>query len=374
MMRIGIDARELGGRPTGVGRYLRELVLRWQSDPSYAGAALVLFTPDAELEARWRPHGQGGARVLWQHVPGRGRTWWEQYDLARAAAGARLDAFFAPAYTAPLRLGLPTVVVMHDVSFAAHPEWFPWRHGLRVRRFARWAADRATSVITMSAFSAGEIRQHFRVPASRLRVIPVAVDYHDALPGAADHHGQARRSSTVLYVGSIFDRRHLPLLMRGVARARTQVPDVRLVVIGENRTAASEDFDALASDLGMADALERHDYVTDEALAAAYAAAGVFAFLSEYEGFGLTPLEAMRQRLPTVVLDTAVAREVYGDGAVYVARGDEEGVARAIVQLLTDQDARARQIAAGDAAVARYRWEQTARATWQVLREACAPR
>ena len=41
-------------------------------------------------------------------------------------------------------------------------------------------------------------------------------------------------------------------------------------------------------------------------------------FLSEYEGFGLTPLEAMARGVPAVVLDTAVAREAYGDGAIYV--------------------------------------------------------
>ncbi len=53
----------------------------------------------------------------------------------------------------------------------------------------------------------------------------------------------------------------------------------------------------------------------------------MFAFLSEYEGFGLTPLEALAAGCPPVVLDTPVAREVYGDAAIFVGaatsrRGD----------------------------------------------------
>ncbi len=92
-----------------------------------------------------------------------------------------------------------------------------------------------------------------------------------------------------------------------------------------------------------------------------------FAFLSEYEGFGLTPLEAMRHGLPTVVLDTAVAREVYGTGARYVQEGDAVAVGQALVELLRDPVARAAQIAAGDAAVARYRWEDAARSTWDAI-------
>jgi len=105
-----------------------------------------------------------------------------------------------------------------------------------------------------------------------------------------------------------------------------------------------------------------------------YARASAFAFLSEYEGFGLTPLEAMRHRLPTVVLDTPVAREVYGAGARYVAPADATAVADALVTLLRDPGARAAQCAAGDAAVARYRWADTARQTWEALSTAAGRR
>ena len=44
----------------------------------------------------------------------------------------------------------------------------------------------------------------------------------------------------------------------------------------------------------------------------------MFAFLSEYEGFGLTPVEAMSAGVPALVLDTEVAREIYGEAAVYL--------------------------------------------------------
>ena len=88
LMRIGVDARELGGRPTGVGRYLRELLVRWQADPACAGHELVMFTPRADQDTWTTPKGRG-ARFSWQLVPGAGGTLWEQRDLARAARAAR---------------------------------------------------------------------------------------------------------------------------------------------------------------------------------------------------------------------------------------------------------------------------------------------
>ena len=62
-------------------------------------------------------------------------------------------------------------------------------------------------------------------------------------------------------------------------------------------------------------------YVDEATLDDLYRRASVFAFLSEYEGFGLTPLEAMAHGAAPVVLDTPVAREIYGPAARYVALG-----------------------------------------------------
>ena len=41
-MRIAIDARELAGKPTGVGRYLRQLLLAWNEMPAAAAHEFVL--------------------------------------------------------------------------------------------------------------------------------------------------------------------------------------------------------------------------------------------------------------------------------------------------------------------------------------------
>ncbi|MGI8671088.1 MAG: glycosyltransferase family 4 protein [Luteitalea sp.] len=364
MIRIAVDARELSGRPTGTGRYLRELLARWQLMPEAGGAHLVLITADPTAPQRVPERRGPGATLAWRHVAGRGGTTWEQRELARAVQAADVQALFSPAYTTPLRVRVPIVLAMHDVSFAAHPEWFPSRLGWRMRVLARWSARKAHTVLTLTRFSAAEIQTHLGTAASKLRVIPLAVDYLDTVLAA--------RSATppppvVLFVGSIFERRHLPLLFEGVALARRAVPDLRLEVIGDNRTFPRQDLCALAADLGIGDAVRLRDYVTDEDLHAAYASAGVFAFLSAYEGFGLTPLEAMQQGLPTVVLDTPVAREVYGAGAQYVPAGQPEAVAASLLRLVTEPEIRAAQIAAGDAAVARYRWDDAARLTWDAL-------
>ncbi len=364
-LRILVDARELFGRPTGVGRYLRELLTRWTHAPYAAGSECLLLTPHDPAGTRSLTQG-AGARLAWHHVPGSGGTRWEQGALATAVNRLGGDVLFSPAYSAPLRVRLPIVLAMHDVSFAAHPAWFGLREGVRRRLLARWSANKARAIVTLTRFSAGEIVTRLGVRGGRIHVIPLAVDYaHQVLPLAA--HSSAESACGVLFVGSIFARRHLPLLLDGVARARRAVPQLTLEVIGENRTRPPVDLDAQARALGIAAATRFRGYVSEDELADAYRRSAIFAFLSEYEGFGLPPLEAMHAGLATVVLDTTVAREVYGDGVRYVPPGDGTVLARELTALATDGSFREACIARGRVVAASYRWDDTASRTWQVL-------
>ena len=45
-LRIGIDARELLGEATGVGRYLDELLARWIARSDAGRRCLVLYSPE----------------------------------------------------------------------------------------------------------------------------------------------------------------------------------------------------------------------------------------------------------------------------------------------------------------------------------------
>ena len=153
VLRIGVDARELLGDATGVGRYLAELLKRWMARQDASTRQFVLFAPDRI--ALPLPADRATTRVLPARHAG---TWWEQTALRRAVARDRLDVFFAPAYTAPLRLEMPLAVTIHDVSFLAHPEWFRPREGLRRRWLTRHSARQARVVLTDSEFSRDEIR------------------------------------------------------------------------------------------------------------------------------------------------------------------------------------------------------------------------
>jgi glycosyltransferase involved in cell wall biosynthesis len=374
-LRIGIDARELLGQTTGVGRYLGELLARWTARTDAADRRFILYAPKPLKVSL--PEGLTDSRA----VPGGTGTWWEQTALRRAVRHDRPDVFFAPAYTAPMGIGIPFAVTIHDISFIAHPEWFRPRERLRRRLLTTHAARTARVIFTDSEFSRSEIAGRLRVEPERLEVIPPGMTASGPrLPGSRIPDPASRvpdpgsripdpgsRPPLVLFVGSLFNRRRLPDLLAAFAKVAAALPDARLVIVGADRTWPTQDLRRLAQSLGIGTKVDLRSYVKDVELRDLYAQASVFGFLSEYEGFGLTPLEALSAQVPIVVLDTPVAREVYGAAAAYVQRGDIEGTAAALVGFLRSPAAAAAQLALAPAVLARYSWERAAEETLRHL-------
>jgi glycosyltransferase involved in cell wall biosynthesis len=177
----------------------------------------------------------------------------------------------------------------------------------------------------------------------------------------------APRQPIALYVGTLFNRRRLPDLIAAFAQAAADLPEARLVIVGTNRTWPALDLRATAAAHGVGGRVEFKDYVTDAELAGLYAQASVFAFLSEYEGFGLTPLEAMGAGVPIVVLDTPVAREIYGDAATFVRAGDLAGTAAALRRFFSTPEAADDSRAKARLVVARYSWDRAADRTLEEI-------
>lgn len=361
-MRIAVDARELCGHATGVGRYLGELLAEWSDDAQARRHDWLLYAhAQPQVPEAWRSR----VRVL----AGSGGSAWEQWTYPRALSAERPDVLFAPAYSAPLTAPAPIVVTIHDVSFFAHPEWYSAREGTRRRLLTGWSARRAAAVLTDTAFSQGEIVRHIGLPASRVAVIPLGMR-------AGRVAATAAREPIVLYVGSVFERRRVDLLMAAFDTVADQVPMARLEVVGENRTRRPRlDLEALRRQSRYPDRIHLRAYVDEATLAGLYARASVFAFLSEYEGFGLTPLEALAAGVPPVLLDTPVARETAGAAALYVSPGaGANEVAAAVVGGLTDEPARRRLLAEAPAVLAQYDWTATAARTLSALEGAARGR
>ncbi|MFI5183100.1 MAG: glycosyltransferase family 4 protein [Vicinamibacteria bacterium] len=370
-MRIGIDARELQGRPTGVGRYLRNLIGAWTRT---TGDSLVLYLNGPAPKDPVLDHPLVETRALGD-APTRGLLWQER-RLPRAAARDQLDVFFAPAYSCPLSLGLPRVTTVHDMSFFSIPDDFTVADAFRRRLLVGMSLRVSRHVIAVSDFTRREVLSHLPDLSGRVTAILHGADGEasPAPPREAAREALAIRGPLLVSVGSILNRRRLPTLLRAVRLLTKSHPRIVLDVVGENRTHPLLDLAALVADLDLQAHVRLSGFVTEEELRARYAAADVAVYLSEYEGFGLPVIEAMARGLPVVTSARAATGELFAGAALLADPGDAGAVAEAIGQVLDDPARAAALVASGRALVSRLTWAKAAAATRDVLLNAAAIR
>jgi glycosyltransferase involved in cell wall biosynthesis len=363
---VGIDARELAGRPTGTGRYLRNLVRHWRE----SGDQLVCyFNGPPALEPlldhpviRKRPLGDGCARGLA----------WQERLLPGAAREDALDVFFSPAYSCPLSLDLPRVTAVHDLSFYAHPQDFAFADALRRRVLVGLSLRASRLVPVCSDFTRRELARLFPGLAEKAVHVPLGAD-DDLPPPPPRDAARARlgvRGPYVITVGAVLNRRCAPELLRAVARLAARRTGLVLDIVGENRTHPPVDLQAMVRTLGLEAHVRLSGFVDEDALADRYAAADAAVFLSEYEGFGLPALEAAARGVPLVVGRAPSLGEIFHEAALLVDPRDETAVALALDRALTDADPRRGLVAAGRALAERHSWTETASRTRALLLEA----
>lgn len=215
----------------------------------------------------------------------------------------------------------------------------------------------ADQILPNSECEARQLRQLFAIDTAKITVIPNGVEarFRDADPGrfATLHPG----TDFVLFVGRIEPRKN-PL---GLIQALRSL-GLPLVLIGDAVPGHESYTQACRrAGQGFVNWLPRLEH-DDPRLAAAYAAARVFALPSWFETPGLAALEAGLAGCPVVLTPYGCTREYFGDRVEYAAPDDPGAIARAV---RTAWDA-PRQPDLSAFLASRYLWREVARRTAEV--------
>jgi glycosyltransferase involved in cell wall biosynthesis len=170
----------------------------------------------------------------------------------------------------------------------------------------------------------------------------------------------------ILYVGSRERHKNFAFFLTACAPVLKKY-GIRCVCTGSNSFTADES--DLIRRLGLA-GLASWRTSTDSELADLYTGAICLAYPSRYEGFGLPVLEAFACSCPVAASNTSSIPEVGGEAALYFDPLDRDSIAAAIELMLTDDALRLRLRERGRKRALDFSWDNMARRTADVYREA----
>ncbi|MEA2579803.1 MAG: hypothetical protein QOE83_695 [Actinomycetota bacterium] len=382
-MRVVVDARPaLGPRPTGVGRYAREIVLRLPSaDPEAAYVAWYLHARGLLRPRSFFPGAGSNLTERASRFPARvyqplaWRTGFPRVEWLAGPYDLLLATNFLPPATG--RAGR-VVPVVHDLAFVRHPDTAPhvderWR-----RRFL--ATIQAAPGVIVPSHAVRDDLTLFApsIDPARIHVIHHGVEQAAFTAAAPPVVDDVRRRFGIggryaLFLGGIEPRKNLVRLVRAFGSIADR--DAWLVIAGGAVNwfpDASVQVDAAIAALApQARArVVRTGYVSDPDRVALLSGAEMLAYPSLAEGFGFPILEAFAANIPVLTSNTSSLPEVAGDAAVLVDPTDPGSIASGLDELFSDADLRAMFRAKGLARVTGFTWERCAKATAQALHEA----
>jgi len=256
----------------------------------------------------------------------------------------------------PIRAPIPQVVTVLDLIPLIYNKECPRQH-LYYRMVMPLLLKRAVRVLTISEHARKTIVEYYRIPHQKIHVVYPALqrEYFD-LHDRNTEYG-ASWAPFFLFVGTFAKRKNLDTVIRAFAKVHESI-DERLLVVAHPEP-RMKIMIQLASELGVAKKVEFVSGLDVEHLASLYRRATALVLLSEYEGFGYPPLEAMACGTPAIVSDCSSMREVVGENAVRLKPNDVDGAAAAMVCLSKDSNLRATLVAEAKKRAEFFCWERT---------------
>ena len=367
-MHFGIDTHGSEREGEGNSTYTRNLsrsLLALGGDDTFAlfaGAPGHAFYRSLGDTPRFR------VRAVAQHG-GLGRILWA---LAGAATRERVDALHVQ-YFAPMGYAGPLVLMVHDLAFL-HTASCPPGLRLALRVLVPWSLRRATRVVTPSDFTRHGLEARYGVASHRITVTWNGVRESFRPLQESETRTVLKRYGLepgfLFSLGRLNQRKNLGTVLRAHAALRAQGRKELTLVIAGKVDHGVEEIVRSFRESPRSNRVRWVGLIPDADLPAFYGGAMCFVYPSLFEGFGLPLLEAMACGCPVVSSDRTACPEVVGTAGLLVDPEDETALATAIERVLDDEALRADLRERGLARSRLFTWEESARRTLGVLRDA----
>lgn len=199
------------------------------------------------------------------------------------------------------------------------------------------AVQRLCARVPQQAFTFSELHAA-RLQEAGLRGTPVQLGglYAGPAPGASAPAADADRAPLVVFAGRHIAEKRVTAIPAAVARARTRIPGLHAVIVGDGPEHAA--VRAAVEAEGVADCVTLPGFLPADEVAATIASAGCLLLPSQREGYGLVIIEAAAQGTPSVVAagpdNAAVELVEPGVNGVVATSDAPEALANAIVAAL----------------------------------------
>jgi glycosyltransferase involved in cell wall biosynthesis len=359
----------------GLGLYCINLLRHMVALDQSTRYILLLRTP--EHAADFQEFTNAQVHIL----SARGKLWWDQVSVLRAARRFGADVIFNPKFSVPLFAQRPCAFVLQDSDWYVNPGNYPWWDNLYIRLLLPLYCRKAQRLLSISSFTLADLARKGVVRPDKATVIHagIAPNFTSQRDEQALQAFRARHQlpeGFILTVARAYHTGHansppypggnVERMLQAYRAYRSQGGDLPLVVAGTRVREYLQSRGWLESQLTGVHFI---GFVPNEQMHLAYQLAQFVVLTKLCESFGLPIVEAMACGCPTIVPRTCACPEVAGGAARLIDPFDERDIARALLEVAASPSTREKLQALGLVRAQSFSWTETARRAVAVLHE-----
>jgi glycosyltransferase involved in cell wall biosynthesis len=351
MSRILINGYFLCRKLTGIERYAREITWRLDKLSNFHEIAIIIPSDTPEI-----PVYKNIKIILYKKI--QPHLYWQIITL---------QSFLLthPGYTI-LDFGntclpfAPGIIFLHDIYCEFFPEDFTIVRDKIIRLYNKWQyrliAKKAKKIVTVSEFSKNQIMERYHVDPQKITVIYSSWNHFRTITAdysVFDAYPILLQKPFYFSLGSLSKRKNIRWIIEYAAKHS----DTCFAISGTSLPTTQ--IEGLDNSAGLGNILLL-GYLNDAKVKALMEKCKAFILPSYYEGFGLTPLEALSCGAQIIIANAASLLEIYGKTAHYI---DPFNTNVDLNTLLQDP------VESPDAILEKYSYDTAAQQVYELIRE-----
>ncbi len=329
-MKIGFDAKRAFNNSTGLGNYSRLVILSLLEN--FPEHQYYLFTPtiDEKFKNIFIEYNNVEIIAPENYLHKKFHAAWRSYSIGDIVNDLSLDIFHGLSNEIPNGINsdkTKTVVTIHDLIFLRYPDYYNTIDAYIYKKKFKRACKNADLILAISKQTKADISDYFKIDDQKIKVL-----YQDCDDAFAKQYSTIEKENIsakynlpkqfILSVGTIEKRKNQLTILKALAKLSS---DWSLVLIGKKTDYAKELFD-FATKNNLHNRLQIFENINFEDLPIIYQCSLVFVYISEFEGFGIPLLEAMKSEIPIITSNTSSLPEVIGPNGNCISPFDNDAI------------------------------------------------
>ena len=262
---------------------------------------------------------------------------------------------FNPCITCPIFK--PDITTLHDIGQLINAQSYKNLYGKLSRQWHKWmfyaAAKHSKLIFTVSEFSKREIEKYLHVDSERIVVTGNGWQHFEKISEDEtffERHQELKQGKYFISASSLTPQKNFKWVKKAAANNVNEV----FAIAGERVNLTQND--------GEKDPENLHylGFVTDGEMKTLMRNCKAFIHPAKYEGFGITPMEAMSVGAPIILSNATCLPEVYGNTVHYI---DPDNADVNLDELLKQP------VEDSSKVLTKYSWSNMSRIVYQAIKE-----